>query len=281
MWKKLTLAVYDNTLTIPRGFDTCHKVESCGGSFPLYSQFHRFAGYGLSCDSVYPIHYCAGGLKLIDENAQTFRIPTGTFTLRAVATEISAEGLTFIGGFDQNSAELFGDITLALVNGTANGSQQYTQLPQIQKAVTTNAVSLYAVDTTTAVATLIAVFAPGETIPVYRKYAIAGACSSTTDTPLVSAICKLSFVPAISANDIVVPSHIGALRLGLMAHRFEERVDPVNGQLYWGPNHPEQTGKMYGAVDLLDSELREIQAAEQPIFNVSPDFACGGIRNVL
>lgn len=278
MWRRLNLAIYDNTLTIPRGFDTCRQVESCCGPLPLYSQFHRFAAYGSPCDSIFS--YCESGLKLIDEQAQTFRIPTGTFYLRAVATEVNADGFSFLGGFDENEKELFDVVTLALTSGSTTTTQKYTQLPQIEKAVTNDAVYLYAVDTTTGEATLIGSYAPGETLPNYRKYSTAGIFSSTDDPPIVRAICKLGFVAVVALNDIVIPSNLGALRLGLMSWQFEERVDPDNAAKYWGPSYPNQTGKMYGAIDLLDAELAELQAGEQPGMNVAHDFGCGSIHNV-
>lgn len=279
MWRRIPLIVYDCRLTIPRGFETCRQIDSCGGPLPLYSQFSRFGGYGTPCDSVFS--GCTAGLRLLDEGAQTFRIPTGTFYLRAVATEVNADGLTFIGGYDQDEAELFDVVTLALTNGSTTTTQQYTRLPQIQKAVTNNAVSLYAVDVTTGDATLIASYAPGETLPNYRQYSADGfGGDADSDPVVVTAICKLGFVTALAANDIIVPGHIGALKLGLMSIQFEDKVDGTNAGLYMGPNFPNQTGKMSGAIDLLDAELAELQAAEQPLFSVSSDYGCGGIRNV-
>lgn len=266
MWRRLDLAIYDDRLTLPRGFDTLRQVSACDNPAPIYSQFHRFAGCGVSVDPVFS--GWSTGFRLVDDNAQTFIIPSGTFTLRAVATEVNAEGLTLIGGFDADENELFGEITLALINGATNTTQEYTKLPHIQKAVTSNAVLLYAVDTTTSVATLIASYAPGETLPTYRQYNVSGVSSETDDPPVVSAICKLGFVAAVSVNDIIVPGMIGALRLGLMSLQFEERVDRQNAKAY-----------MADAIELLDAELSELQSSEQPLFQVSPDFGAGGVRN--
>ena len=266
MWNKLTLSVYDNTLTIPRGFDTCRYVETCCGPVPMYSQFHRFAGFGVAFD---PVFTNPSGLKLIDENAQTFRIPSGTYTIRAVATEAADPGMTFTGGFDGNGNEIFSVESLVLVNGASNGTTVYTQLPYIQKVATANSVQLYSVDTTTLVATLIASYAPGETIPEYRQYA-GGCITSTTDDPAtVSAICKIAFTPAITANDLVIPGLIGALKLGLMSIQFEDKVDPTNADTY-----------MNRAIALLDSELKELDMGEQPAFFVSPNFGAGSVVNV-
>jgi hypothetical protein len=277
MWKRPILQVFGNIITVPRGFDTCRGAEIINGCpIPMYSAFHAFAGYGRTTWLDWNFEYGQDGMTLINESAQTFVIPHGTFTLRAVATEVQNPGLTLIGGFDQNSVELFGSINLALANGTTNTTQQYTKLPEIQKVVTTNSVSLYSVDTTTSVATLIANYAPGETIPNYRQYRLGWG----TDGQLVRTLCKLKFEPAMSANDLILPSQIGALKLGLQALSFEDKIDPTNAGIYWGPNYPNKTGKMTGAVDLLDSEIDELDAAEQPSFTVSPNYGAGSVVNV-
>lgn len=268
MWRQLDLTVYGFRLTIPRGFDTCRMVSACGNTAPIYSQFHRFAGCGVAVDPVGA--NCTGtGLRLVDEAAQTFRIPDGTFTLRAVATEISATGLSLIGGVDENGDELFGQITLALINGAANTTQQFTELPEIQKAVTTGPVLLYAVDVDSSEATLIASYAPGETIPAYRQYAVDGIWSDadSDEDPVVTAICKLGFTAAVADADLVVPGNIGALKLGLQSIQFEDKVDPANAKIY-----------MDNAVRLLDSELAELQAGETPSIQFDRSFGAGSIH---
>lgn len=290
MWKRPILKIFGHTLTIPRGFDTCRGADPVHGTpFPIYSQFHSFAaqgrggnwdwdwsgvvGTGWGGQSGHP-HY---GLHLIDESAQTFVRPHGTYILRAAATEVADPGMTFIGGFDENGNELFGAINLPLVNGNADTTQKFTKLPEIQKAVTTNPVSLYSVDTTTSVATLIANYAPGETIPNYRQYSAGGG----RDQQLVRAVCKLGFVPAIADNDVILPGHLGALKLGLMALSFEDKVDMKNAGMYWGPNYPDKRpGAPYGAIDLLDSEISELEEAETPAFMVDSHFGAGAVPNV-
>ncbi len=279
MWKRPLLTIYGNTLTLPRGFDTCHGVEnSCGYPMPIYSRFHEFVAHGpcfLENTSATSCRYPSIGL--IDEAAQTFIAPTGTFTLRAVATEVLTDGLNFNGGFDQDGNELFGSITLDLANGTSETTQQFTILPTITKLVTSDAVSLYSVDTTTSDATLIAVYAPGETVPAYRQYIVNGA----NDSDVVRAQCKLSFVLPNADTDVIVPSNLGALKLGLMSIQFEDKNDPVQAGLYMGPNYPmDNPGKPYGAIDLLDGEAGELREAEIPMFNVSTQYAAGNIYQV-
>lgn len=271
MWRRINLASYSGVVTLPRGVDTCRQIRPCFGvSFPIYSQFHHGAGWGSCCDSISLAQCGSGGQTLIDENAQTFRIPTGTYTLRAVATEAADPGLTFQGGFDADGNERFSTESLALINGSSDGTTLYTALPYIRKVVTAGAVSLYSVDTTTLEPTLIANYAPGETIPEYRQYSGFGCTADEEDDPqVVSAICKLALVLAVASDDLVIPGNIGALKLGLMAIQFEDKVDPANAKIY-----------MQDALDLLDSELKELDSAEQAAFMVSPHFGCGSIVNV-
>lgn len=278
MWKRPNLKVFSSTLTLPRGFDTCRAVRMCAGAaVPIYSAFHRFASQGQCWTDSFSVDGWLGGLTLSNESAQTFATPTGTFTLRTVTSAIvgTPPVMRLIGGFDEDDAEILDTITLDL-SGTSETTQQYVKLPEIQKDVTQAAVLLYAVDVDTSVATLIATYAPGETIPSYRQYDVG--CG--LDDTIVTAICKLGFEPAISINDLVIPGNMGALKLGLQAREFEDKVDPVNAGLYWGPNNPERTGKMAGAIDLLDAEAAELDASEQPVFNVSPDYGAGAVVNV-
>ena len=265
MWKRPTLKIFGTTLTLPRGFDTLRGFRRFCGAAPIYGAFHKFSSFGGHFIDTFSWGGWMSGATLRSESAQTFVIPTGTFTLRAVATDVATPGFTFTGGFDENDNEILATVTLNFINGTTNTTQQYTQLPEIQKVVTNNSVSLYSVDTTTADATLIGVYAPGETLPSYRQYDV----GSGADGTLVTGLCKLGFEPAISANDLVVPGNMGALKLGLQALVFEERVDPANAKIYWA-----------NAIELLDSECAELDAAEQPEFQVTPGFGAGTVVNV-
>lgn len=266
MWKRPILKIYGTKLTLPRGFDTARGADPYNGPvLPIYSEFSRFASYGDryfgdSCS-------CRYGLTLINDSAQTFIEPDAAFTIRAVGTEIIVGGLTFTGGFDENEEELLGTITLDIANGATETTQQYTKLPDFQKVVTTSSVSIYYVDVATSVATLMAVYAPGETTPSYRQYLVGGGLE---DASLVRVLCKLGFEPAISPNDLVMPGNMGALKLGIQALQFEDKVDPANAKIYWGD-----------AINLLDQEIAELNAAEQVSFQVSPEFGAGSIVNVM
>jgi len=187
--------------------------------------------------------------------------------------------MTFIGGLDENEAIIEGNVKLEVVNGTSTTTQKYTEMPFIEKAVTPAYVEIYSVDTTTAVETLLCVYAPSETVPAYKRYSIPAACDGNT----FACLCKLAYVPAIQDTDLIVPSIIDALAKGLQSIQFADRNDAERAGLYMGPNYPGdgdsavRVGVMKGCVDILDSDLAEDEQAEIPAFQMSRDYACGSI----
>jgi len=282
-FRRVTLRTYNDLLTLPRNLSTCLGCDPinsarsvCGFPLNIYSRWFEFAANGPGLSSSHAAACSIRGLVPSSDEAQTFADPTGTFYLRAVSTKPSGSGFTFIGGKDENGVELNGHIRLAVANGTTATTQQFTEMPFIEKAVTTASVSLYSVDTTTAVETLLCVYAPSETVPAYKRYVIPGAADGDT----FSCLCKLAFVPAIVDTDVVIPSVTDALILGLMSFQFRDKNDAERSALYFGPNYPEKTGNMAGAIDVLDSDREELDAAELPSFNVSTEYGAGHIPSV-
>jgi len=287
-FRRVTLRTYLNTLTLPRNLDNCLGADPVTSSwssygFPLniYSRWNEFAasgpGFVRECADACSIR----GLSRISDNAQTFADPVGTFYLRAISTRASGSGFTLIGGLDQNDAQITRNVRLRIANGTTTTTQQYTEMPFIEKSMTNAPVSLYSVDTTTAVETLLCVYAASETIPAYSRYVI----PSAEDGSTFACLCKLAFVPAILDTDIIIPSITDALILGLMSFQFRDRNDAERSALYMGPNYPgtgDSTvkGVMKGAVDVLDMDRSELEFAEQQPFNVSPNFGAGNILSV-
>ncbi len=287
-FRRVTLPSYGNKLTLPRNLATCLGVDpicssscwSTGYSLHIYSRIAEFAtqGPGLTSDCA---RACAiRGLIPVSDTAQTFTEPVAdsTFYLRAKGTVVSGRGITLVGGLDQNGDIIEGNVKLLIANGTTTTSQQYTEMPFIEKAVTGATVEFYSVDTTTAAETLLAVYAPSETVPSYKRYVI----PSAEDGDTFACLCKLAFVPAIQDTDLIVPGIVDALILGLMSFQFRDRNDAERSALYMGPNYPgrgDSTAKplMAGAVDVLDSDLAEDEQAEIPPFQMSRDYACSGI----
>jgi len=286
-FRRVTLQTHGNTLTLPRNLSTCLGCDPIcstgGGGFPLsiYSRWFEFAasGPGLTSDCA---RACSiRGLLPVSDFAQTFADPTGTFYLRAKSTVASGRGITLAGGLDENGDPIDGNVKLLIANGTTTTTQQYTEMPFIEKAVTGASVQLYSVDTTTAVETLLCVYAPSETVPQYKRYSVPAAADGDT----FACLCKLAFVPAINDSDLIIPSVTDALILGLMSFQFRDKNDAERSALYMGPNYPgrgDSTAKpvMAGAVDVLDSDRAEDDSAEVPLLNFPTDYAAGNIYQV-
>ena len=273
-WRRVTLRTYNNKLTLPRNLavcDGCDPVDTeswCTG-FPLqlYSRWFEFAaqGPGLTADSCFACSI--RGLIPISDTAQTFADPVAdsTFYLRAKSTVASGRGITLVGGLDENGDIIEGNVKLLIANGTTTTTRKYTQMPFIEKAVTSASVEFYSVDTTSSVETLLCVYAPSETVPCYKRYAI----PSASDGDTFACMCQLAFVPAIQDQDLIIPSVVDALVTGLQAFQFRDKNDFERYQQY-----------MTEAIQTLDADLQKDTAAELPTFQMSRGYGCSGIPNL-
>ena len=84
-------------------------------------------------------------------------------------------------------------------------------------------------------------------------------------------VCKRAYVPAVSDNDFVIPSNIGALKLGLMALQFEDKVDEGRADICWDRAHA-----------LLEEDRQEYDGDSSicPL-NVAGDFGGGSIPSFI
>lgn len=256
------IPIYNNTITVPRRFNTCAGVNLCGGPRPVYSRFWKFSESTRSVQ-------CSNGVTAINDTAQTFITPTGAYYLRIKSGTAgdNTKVVTFRGGLDANGAEYFDAVTLASVSGTPQTTtRSFTGLPLISKVVTTGEIDLYAVDTTTAVETQIAIYAPYETLPAYKQYEIENV--TTADTSAFC-LCNLSYVPASADTDIITPGVLGGLKHGLKALAFEDTSD--------GQQDVEWQRSLQVLNDARDSD----DGVFIPTFRFIESFGAGDIANVM
>lgn len=255
------IPIYNNTLTVPRRFNTCAGVNLCGGPRPVYSRFWKFS---VSSRAV----QCSSGVTPINDNAQTFISPSGTYNLRIKSSTAgdNTKVVTFLGGLDANGAEYFDSVTLASVSGTpATTARAFTGLPRISKVTTLGQIDLYSVDTTTAVETLIATYAPYETLPGYKQYEIENVGNETS----ANCLCDIDYVPLSVDTDLVFPPVLGGLKLGLKALTYEDTSD----------DRQQATWKL--AEEALDEARGSADGFTIPTFRFDPSFGCGDIVNVM
>lgn len=255
------IPIYDGTITVPRRFKTCAGVNVCCGPRPIYSRFWKFS------ESTRTVQ-CSNGVTPINDHAQTFINPEGTYCLRIKSSTVAdnSKAVTLLGGLNEDGDELFDSVTLTITSGSpATTSREFTSLPRISKVATVGQVDLYSVDTTTAEETLIATYAPYETLPGYKQYEIYNYGNETS----VDALCNLAYVPATADTDIITPGVLGGLKHGLKALAYEDTSDDRQ-DAEWGR-----------AAQALDDARATDDGVTIPSFRMDPAFGAGSIPNVM
>jgi len=144
----------------------------------------------------------------------------------------------------------------------------FRSIDAINKSPTKGWVRVYAADPVTGAENCIAILAPDETLPQYRRYAIPGFESEEGAT--VTVLAKRKFIPVVSDDDDLIVTNLGALKMMAIAIEKEENNNLVEAQVYEDK-----------ATDLLREELREVEGANIGRPQVQMEmFAMGEIPNM-
>ncbi|NBV84536.1 hypothetical protein EBR57_10530 [bacterium] len=158
--------------------------------------------------------------------------------------------------------------TLTLTELPRTTVNAFRSIDAINKTATKGWVRVYAVDPTTGSESCVAILAPDETLPMYRRYAIPGFESEEGST--VTVLAKRKFIPIISDDDDLIISNLGALKMMLIAIEKEENNNLEEASAYEAK-----------AVLLLQEELREVQGSALGRPQVQMEmFAMGEIPNM-
>lgn len=265
--RRISIPIFGDYVTLPRELGTILGIKlisdsNCCCISQIYTKFHEFA---------HPFcGECSGATIAVSETAQTFVTPDPGFKLRVKSTVSEAKTITFHGGFDTDNDRYYDSASLTIINGAATTTREWNSLPMtggIQKQVTTVPCELYSVDSA-GTETLIAVYAPQEEIPNYKKYKIPN-CNSQFTSALV--LGKLGYVPAVLDSDIVIPSNLGALKIGLKALTSEDSEEDESAEKDW-----------QRCYNILNNELSEAEGDNEfPVFKVESDFGAGSIPNLV
>jgi hypothetical protein len=130
-----------------------------------------------------------------------------------------------IYGYDADGDELFDSDGLAgknltLANPTVTGTDNIF-ITQIVKPRTKGTVTISSV--TSGTPTVLSVYEPSETNPIYRRYKTGTMVAREDGKPWLRCICKRRFVPAVAETDLIWPDNIGALKHALIAVRLEDQ----------------------------------------------------------
>jgi hypothetical protein len=144
----------------------------------------------------------------------------------------------------------------------------FRSIDAINKTATKGWVRVYAVDPTTGSESCIAILAPDETLPQYRRYAIPG--FEREEGATVTVLAKRKFIPVTSDDDDLIVTNLGALKMMAIAIEKEE-----NNNLVEAANYEQK------AVELLREELKEVEGANIGRPQVQMEmFAMGEIPNM-
>ena len=144
----------------------------------------------------------------------------------------------------------------------------FRTIDAINKTATKGWVRVYAVDPTTGSESCIAILAPDETLPQYRRYAIPG--FEREEGATVTVLAKRKFIPVTSDDDDLIVTNLGALKMMAIAIEKEE-----NNNLAEAANYEQK------AVELLREELKEVEGANIGRPQVQMEmFAMGEIPNM-
>jgi len=144
----------------------------------------------------------------------------------------------------------------------------FRSIDAINKTPTKGWVRVYAVDPTTGAEYCIAILAPDETLPQYRRYAIPG--FENEEGSAVTVLAKRKFIPVTGNDDDLIVTNLGALKMMAIAIEKEENNNLVEAKIYEDK-----------AVDLLKEELKEVDGANigRPQVQMRM-FAMGEIPNM-
>ena len=144
----------------------------------------------------------------------------------------------------------------------------FRSIDAINKTATKGWVRVYAVDPTTGAEYCIAILAPDETLPQYRRYAIPG--HEREEGSNVTVLAKRKFIPVVTDDDDLIVTNLGALKMMAIAIEKEE-----NNNLDEAMKYEEK------AVELLREELKEVEGANigRPQIQMEM-FAMGEIANM-
>jgi len=157
---------------------------------------------------------------------------------------------------------------ISLTELTRTTANAFRSIDAINKTTTKGWVRVYAVDPTTGSESCIAILAPDETLPQYRRYAIPG--FEREEGATVTVLAKRKFIPVTSDDDDLIVTNLGALKMMAIAIEKEE-----NNNLAEAANYEQK------AVELLREELKEVEGANIGRPQVQMEmFAMGEIPNM-
>lgn len=247
-------------LTYPREVLTVKAYWLCNSPGRFVSEWFESVGWSEGGYGLRDNDNGCDGATMIDRGTdcvydQPISPSTALRKIQVVASNAADNGKKIIIRYlDSNGNRVYSNIdgvvqegeqlTLS-TSGTLTANATVTGgIYAVTKDVTAYPVRMYAYDYVGAVQTaLLAVYAPSETLPIYRKATIPGltranSCcgsdsdASCTDTKALTILARLQHVPVVVDNDILVIGNLPALKLMCKAIKLEEQEQFDSAAVY-------------------------------------------------
>jgi hypothetical protein len=277
--------VYDYQVTLPRNMSNVlgwkmiatDGTEQLGGYRNIYNRWFQYANRpppdcGCSMIGLYDAGDgfvifrslpTAGKIKLYTsrtEAADNFHVRG----LSGTAKVFTGTGTSTIEGENLIIPTASGGSVTSATTFDAGDS-----LYEIVKPTTNGVLTLYHVNATTGVETLIGRYDPGETIPNYRRYTYPNANSDNTS--IIEVISDEGYVAARADNDQLAVSNLGALKNAMKALGFEDANDEDRYNSY-----------IAQAQNLIDNERQKFDGDSAiGVFQNIGDYGAGSVVNTM
>lgn len=279
MKERYCFCAYDGCVTLPRNLESILAIHIDKQPVRIQSQWYEFIDSGAGIDDC----NCCGINSPIDRgNVSLFRDICGDKYIR-VYCDVNEDTTSriLIKGYDTDGNRVMTNYMGSWIDGEyislappypKVSTKVYSSIETVIKDVTKGYVRLYQYDATTATQSAIAIYAPDEEYPVYRRYKIPSLSynceTGATDNPSqVTLLAKKRFIPAVNDTDDLLITNIGALKNMIIAIVKEENGEEQSAQNY--ENRAER---------ILNEELKNYRGGEQirriaysdvsPVFNV-------------
>lgn len=252
-------------ITLPRHYGTILASRIKDHPVRIEGKYYEYQATGpgkLSTDSGvgFLMDYGFTPLETEITDAGTLRFlihaddTVGARSIRVYGLDANGDVIT-----DTNGVE---GVNIEMSATTINSSHVFSKVTNVIKPATKYPVIAQVVVAT--VPTQIAQWEPLETAPQFRRYKV-GEIEADEEHPFViETLCKRRFIPAEQETDFVIPGNLQALKMSILALKYEDENDLKAANDYWG--------MAYG---ILNGEMKEDRGGSK--INVQFVFN-GGLR---
>lgn len=250
-------------------------MDVCKRPIKLRNGFYEYLEFGAGVQPKTRTPVCGSKTMQAFERDNVFTqvdFPSTPQILRVIPSDQADVGRQIVfQGTDQNNVPIYqtdtstqaatlGE-TVFLKVPLSNSVNHFSGITGILKDPTVGEVTVYTVDPTTGVQSVLAILEPNETTAMYRRYLINGmpcSCLDGTGNPIqIDTQCRLEFSPVVSPSDYLPILSIPALAEEVQAIRYS-RLDSQAAPALEAKHHAKAIQLLNGQ---LDHYLGKIQTA--------------------